>query len=373
MIRHAVRLPLLPAGAHALTGKGWAHEFAEQFEEAKCCYREAALAGDVSARTLLGMLLIGEGDFERGWKLLAERPTPTVANMPPLWRGQSLRGRSIAVVGMEAGLGDELQFVRFVPWLKHLGARRVILMVPEPLRRLFSTVEGADSVVSVGTPDAAANGHRHFHPVVNEARPDLHTFSVSLPHRLAVRVHSIPNAPYLHADPGDIERWRPRLPPVGLRVGIVWRGSPGNGHDGWRSLPSLSTLAPLWEVPGVSFVSLQKGAGEDEARACPLPLTHLGSEVRDFADTAAILSQLDLLIAVDTSIVHLAGALGKPAWLLLEKVPDWRWRHPKAFERWYPSARQFRQQAPGDWSRPVQAVAGALTSLIQTPGRGITL
>ncbi|HXR91425.1 MAG TPA: hypothetical protein VN750_14225 [Steroidobacteraceae bacterium] len=183
-----------------------------------------------------------------------------------------------------------------------------------------------------------------------------------MPNRLKVR--SIPQPPYLRADPADIERWRPSLPQTGFRVGLVWRGNTTNAYDQWRSLPDLATLAPLWNAPSAEFVSLQKGHGEEEARAAERGglLTHLGSDVRDFADTAAILSQLDLIVSIDTSTAHLAGALGRPLWVLADKVPDWRWRHAATVSEWYPSARVFYQHRSGDWSGAIDDVAEALKS-----------
>ena len=179
---------------------------------------------------------------------------------------------------------------------------------------------------------------------------------MSLPRIFDARPGNIPPPPYLSADPADIKRWAPLLPRAPLRVGLVWYPSTLDG----RALPSLATLAPLWRVPGVSFVSLQKGHGENEARASPLPLVHFGSDVRDFADTASIISQLDLVISVCTSLANLAGAMGRPCWALLEKVPCWRWRHAGA--EWFPSVRQFRQHTLGDWREPVEEIAAALSS-----------
>ncbi len=163
-------------------------------------------------------------------------------------------------------------------------------------------------------------------------------------------------------------RWQRRLaraaPNEALRVGLVWRGNPRHQNDADRSLPGLATLAALAEVPGARFFSLQRGAGEDEARRTPAPLqlAALGHALTDFAETAAVIANLDLVIGVDTATVHLAGALGKPVWVMLpEHMTDWRWLEERSDSPWYPGVmRLFRQRAPGDWTGVVAEIVAAL-------------
>jgi hypothetical protein len=181
--------------------------------------------------------------------------------------------------------------------------------------------------------------------------------------------------PYLHAEQSLCAHWAGVLPSTGaLHVGLVWKGNPQFENDRDRSLPHLQTLAPLWRVPGVNYFSLQKGAGEGEVASCSArqPLTELGSRMQDFADAAAIITQLDLVITVDTAMAHLAGALGKPCWLLLPwYMTDWRWGADGADSIWYPDVmRLFRQGPDCDWGPAIAAVARALlerTTPQQTP------
>ena len=294
-----------------MTDLGYSREWARRFWEAQ--------------------RLLAAGDYVRGWAMLNRHS------------GGSLHRRTVCVQADPcSGFGDQIQLVRYAPLLAERAAR-VYLIVGWPLVRLFCGMKGVSGVASAYGPESL-----HFVPVTD----------ASLPHLLGAGIENIPAAPYLRARPDEIERWRCRLPVASLRVGLVWRGSTLTPRDPVRSLPSLATLAPVLQVPGVAFVSLQKGAGEDESRAAPL--THLGSDVADFADTAAILEQLDLLISVDTGTAHLAGALGKPVWLLVDHSPDWRWRDPGLVRRWYPTARVFRQHVAGDWSGPVNDVVRAL-------------
>ena len=330
------------------------------FAGAEACYRRAAAPDSPYSRTgrgtawmLLATSLLARGDFGAAWPFWEAREAPPVMSqrIAP-WRGQRLRGRTI-LVAPEAGLGDQIQFLRWLPLLRTRGAGRVIYGAPSPLVRILRSMPGIEVV------DAGDNDKRALNldfPV------DFCVGIGGLPYAFDARPESIPPAPYLSAAPADIEQWRGRLPDAPLRVGLVWRGSPTHGVDRVRSLPSLKPLAPLWEVPGVAFISLQKGPAEDQARAgVPgQPITHLGAEHRDFADTAAILEHLDLTISVDTSTAHAAGALGKPVWVLSPKTPDWRWRHADMVRRWYPTARVFPQHQHHDWSGAVQDVAAAL-------------
>jgi hypothetical protein len=229
-----------------------------------------------------------------------------------------------------------------------------VLEVPYTLARLIRTMPGPQRVIA------------H-----NEPAPefDVHCPLLSLPLALGTTLESIPaTLPYLAADPDQERAWRIRLAALpGLRVGLVWAGNPrpadraANAVDRRRSM-ALSRLAPLGAVPGVSFVSLQKGQRADEAKVPPpgMVLHDWTDELWDFADTAALTAGLDLLISVDTSAVHLAGALGKPVWVLNRYDACWRWLYDRADSPWYPTARLFRQPAYGDWDSVIAEVEAAL-------------
>lgn len=310
--------------------------------------------------SLLCLLL---GRYDEGWPLHEARydrgranPVPLPPALPcPPWRGESLAGKAI-LVWFEQGMGDEIQFARYLPWLKTLGARRVTLVCKTPLLELLQTVPGVDQVLP-------AEGK-----LVMPAQ-DFWAMPMSLALHHKTRLDNIPAAlPYVSALPERLAYWAEKLPKRGKKVqkvvGLVWAGSAAHRNDANRSLPDLSLLAPLWQIPGLTFVSLQKGEREEEAKKPPVgqPLMPLGGLIRDFADTAAIVSQLDLVICVDTAVAHVAGALGKPCWVMLPWLgTDWRWLLERRDSPWYPAAlRLFRQPAQGDWGGLVSEVATAL-------------
>lgn len=193
-----------------------------------------------------------------------------------------------------------------------------------------------------------------------------------LPGLFDTRLDSIPAPiPYLKPQPELVRHWRERLPQQGLRVGLAWKGNPDFENDADRSLPSLMTLAPLAAVPA-HFVSMQKGRGEAEALQPPvgMSLHAIGPQLSDFADTAAVIANLDLVISVDTAVAHLAGALGKPCWLLLPDYRcDWRWMTERSDSPWYPSMRLFRQTPGGGWAPVIEQVAAALALLRRDQAR----
>jgi tetratricopeptide (TPR) repeat protein len=338
-------------------------------EEAEAAYRATIDAdpGYPEARWNLGFMLLARGRLAEGWPLMEARYDPALAHpiaaRPvlgfPQWRDESLAGRSI-VVWPEQGFGDQIQFVRYLPMLKAAGASRVTLVCQDPLVPLLRDAAGADAVLALSAAATRLPPH------------DYWVFMLSLPMHFRTTPATIPAAlPYLAPDPARIRRWRPRLGADGVRVGLVWRGFGGHVNDANRSLPDLACLAPLWRVPGVAFVSLQRGMdGEGAGAATPdLPLLDLGPEIADFADTAAIVSLLDLVVCVDTAVAHVAGALGKPCWVLLPAVhPDWRWMEARADSPWYPGVlKLYRQTAPGDWRDVVDAVAADLAAWTSRP------
>ncbi|MBF0294747.1 MAG: tetratricopeptide repeat protein, partial [Magnetococcales bacterium] len=331
-------------------------------EQAEAAYREALrLRPDwPEANSCLGLLLLSLGRFEEGWARYEfryhpanrKRQTP-LPDLPfPRWEGEELRGKSLLVIA-EQGFGDTIMFCRYLPLFKSAGINRLTLACPQPLHPLLATLSGLDALCA----DFALAGKHDFW---------IHL--ASLPLRHATTLTNLPaRIPYLGVLPERRAEWRARLPAGGMRVGLVWKGSAIHFNNRNRSLPSLATLAPLWSVPGVVFIALQKGDGEEEALAPPagLPLLPLGGEIRDFADSAAIVAQLDLVIGVDTAVVHLCGALAKPCWVLLSALgTDWRWMFRRQDSPWYPGVlRLFRQEAGEGWPEVVTRVTAALAGL----------
>ena len=251
----------------------------------------------------------------------------------------------------EQGLGDTLQFCRYVPLIA--AGAKTVLEVQAPLVRLLSRLPGVASIVAQGA---------CLPPF------DAHCPLLSLPGALGTTLDTIPAATaYLAADPALAAEWSERLAGLaGLRVGIVWAGSARDDPelaavDARRSI-SLEALAPLAGAPGVSFISLQKGEPAAQASRPPLgmALADFTADLDDFEDTAALVANLDLVISVDTAVVHLAGALGKPVWLLNRFDTCWRWLLNRDDSPWYPTLRQFRQSSPGDWTSVIAAVRKAL-------------
>ncbi|MBL8700354.1 MAG: tetratricopeptide repeat protein [Alphaproteobacteria bacterium] len=309
------------------------------YPEAQCNLSQALL--------VLGQFREGWDKYEARWKLPALPPRPF---RQPWWRGESIVGQTI-LLHVEQGLGDAIQFARYAPIVQRLGAT-VILEVPRELIRLFAPI--------------AAQGIR----LVKRGAPlphfDVHCPLLSIPGALGCDLTSIPaDVPYLGVDPGTLAAWRARLPAEGtLKVGLVWAGNPQHGNDHNRSFRPLA-FKPLFAVPGVRYFSLQKQrrTGDDADLAALGPITDLGPELKDFADTAAALSALDLLVAADTSIVHLAGALARPVWTMVPYSPDWRWLLAREDTPWYPTMRLLRQPRERDWGSVMARVARDIAAL----------
>ncbi len=336
---------LRPGHPDTLFNRGVVLRDARRFAESDAClgalldswpnHAEAHLARAVS-RLL-------RGDLRAGWEEFEWRPRRLPA---PPWAGEPLEGRRI-LLHAEQGFGDTIQFARYAPLVARAGGR-VILDVHPLQHRLLRSL-GPDIQVLVRGPAPAPH--------------DVHCPLMSLPRAFGTDLASIPAPPsYLSAEPDEVARWSRRIAQIetgmkeGLRVGLVWAGNPKHRNDRNRSIPA-DRLAPLTDVPGLRLFSLQTG---DAQAARPAALPDLTAGIRDFADSAAILANLDLVIAVDTATIHLAGALGVPAWLLLPYAPDWRWLLDRADSPWYPSLRLFRQPRPGDWDSVLRAVAAAL-------------
>lgn len=324
---------------------------------AERCYLEAFAIDALVYRSIVPGRFIAAGNYELGWGLRADaRLSATTFDgpwAPPRWCGQAIEGS--LMVTPEDGFGDQLLLARWLPAIKARGVRRVIVLTQQPLTRLFCRVAGVDECIQGA---AAAFGSAKADNV-----PALSAWIniCALPAIFGARYGAVPSAPYISADPEDVARWRERLPGTGLRVGLAWRAGadPNPQRGAARSVPSLSVLGSLWSVPGVEFVSLQRGDGEDEARSSALPLNIAVHDARDFADTAAIIANLDLIIGTDVGVTNLAAAMGAPTWVIGDPALSFRWQHPG----WYPSGRPFKQRVAGDWSQPVADVAAALAEL----------
>jgi tetratricopeptide (TPR) repeat protein len=335
---------------------GVALKNSRRIDEAIAVYREIlqVAPGFEETRWNLGIALLLKGDFASGWREYESRRKIRcvlgVRDFPqPCWTGEALAGRTI-LLHAEQGLGDAIQFIRYVPLVRQAGGKVIVLCYP-PLRRLFANQLGIDQLFTDGQP---------------LPQFDVHCPLLSLPGLMHTTLSTIPaDIPYLKSDHILVEAWRARLTgePFALKVGIVWAGNPTHARDYDRSLP-LSAFAPLAETMGVRFFSLQKGIPAAQARMPPpaMELIDHTADLIDFADTAALISSLDLVIAADTAVAHLAGALGRPVWVLLPTNPDWRWMLDRPDSPWYPAMRLFRQIRRGDWSTPMNAIAQQLGS-----------
>lgn len=326
-------------------------------EGAVACYRQALqLQPDcATARFSLAVMDLLQGNFREGWEEYEARWQADEFRIhrrsfsQPVWRGEPLAGERI-LLHAEQGLGDTMQFVRYVPLVAALGAR-VVLEVQPPLRRLLAGFPGVEEVVARG-----------------ETLPEFRWQCplLSLPRIFATELENIPGkVPYLHPDETETQSWAQRLRRDGLRIGLAWAGNPNHPRESQRSIP-LEHLAPLMEVAGTTFYSLQKGKAARQLQNLPgLKLVDLSSQQSDFADTAAIVANLDLVITIDTSVAHLAGAMGKPVWVLLHHMPDWRWLLGRNDSPWYPTARLFRQTAPRDWDSVIYRVRQELEAMLR--------
>ncbi len=331
----------------------WLFELGEQWRrqgqnrEAIACYRQALERRPEwpEAHLSLGHTLLVEGDFEPGFEEMEWRwRLPGVSLQPfeqPLWAGEPLAGKRI-LLWAEQGFGDTIQFVRFAAEVKRRGAT-VLLECQPALARLMRSAPGVDEVVSFGSPLPAFDAHAPLQ---------------RLPRILRTTLETIPaEVPYLRTEAALVKRWRERLAPYpGLKIALVWSGNPRQASNRSRSLaPEL--LAPLAAIPGLCWFSLQKEGGTAGLGA------DLGPELTDFSEAAAALEALDLLIAVDTAVAHLAGALGRPVWVLLSRPTDYRWLMEREDSPWYPTMRLLRQIRAGDWAPVVARLERALREL----------
>ena len=348
-------MELAPTSPQAQRNLGLVLRDLGHLDEARLCFEKAlklepkllAAEWDLVLTRLVG------GDYARGfpgletrWRLV-DRPRPHATI--PAWDGRALNGRSILLFN-EQGIGDAIQFARFAPLLKARGAGRVVLECDPSLLNLFRSLAGVDMLATKGAEVPGC---------------DLSASLLSLPGLLGLDQTTLPQrVPYLSIPPGT----GPRLTPSAgarLSIGLVWAGSPKNKNDRNRSA-GFAPFLKLLSRAGIAFYSLQKG----KAAAEPLELggsgliTDLSGALDDFAETGAAIQQLDLIISVDTAVAHLAGALGRPCWLLLPFVPDWRWGVGRDDSPWYPHLHLFRQPRPGDWDSVFETVGMGLDTIL---------
>jgi Flp pilus assembly protein TadD len=358
-IRTALRLQ--PEAALVHSNLGYVLYHLGRAAEAQASYRTALRLSPENRqwRVFLGEALLLAGQLEEGWREFEWRwhseGQVRLRSLwgVPSWNGEAIGDRVILLLA-DQGHGDGLQFCRYVPQIA-AGAGKTILAVQPRLVRLLSRLPGVSEIFSDGDPPPSF---------------DLWCGFMSLPHAVGTTLETIPaTTPYLTADPADIAHWRERLAGLaGLRVGLCWAGGQFNlgqiQRDRRRSM-TLDRLAPLAEISGVQFISLQKGSPAAEAARPPqgMKLHDFTEDLHDFADTAALIDSLDLVISVDTAVAHLAGALGKPVWLLNRFDTDWRWLQNRDDSPWYPTLRQFRQPTPGDWPSVIGRAQDALRLL----------
>jgi tetratricopeptide (TPR) repeat protein len=348
----AQALALDPRNADALATLGNVAVAELALDAAVDAYQRALALRPEHASARLGRALVRlvRGDLGEAWADYEARLPSSNASAHGVarWRGEPLPAGTV-LVHAEQGLGDTLHFARYLPLVRERVASVVFEVQPQVMRLAGPAFTGV-RVIAVGDP----------RPPHDAVAPLL-----SLPGIFGTTLASIPGtAPYLASDPMRHAAWAHRLAPRrGLRVGLVWAGNPGHRNDRNRSLPP-ALLGALDEVPGVQWYSLQKPDGLAASLPASLGAIDLAGMLGDFADTAAALAHLDLVVTVDTSVAHLAGALGREAWVLLPHSPDWRWLLERSDSPWYPSLRLFRQQERGAWEPVIAAVAQALRARI---------
>ncbi|MBI4145415.1 tetratricopeptide repeat protein [Candidatus Woesearchaeota archaeon] len=324
-------------------------------EQAKTECRQilAREPSNVEAHVQLSFCLLQEKNFEEGWKEHEWRlkvPGITTRKLEkPLWKGEDISKKTVYVYH-EQGLGDTIQFLRYIPLLA-TRCQRILLRVQNELNPLMRGQELPAEIVPPERSD-------------EELDYDVHIPLMSMP----MMFKEMPvSARYIVPDQHKVSGYRQRFSHTGVKVGVFWCGNPSFKRNKYRAI-TLAALAPLFDLPRISWYSLQKGQGSEELHQAQSSLVDLGSTFADFSDTAAALENLDLLITTDTAIAHMSGALGRPTWLLLDIAPDWRWGTSGEESYWYPSVRLFRQTRPLDWTDVISRVRSALREL--TSGSG---
>lgn len=321
------------------------------------------LQGEHLPRLYEALHMIARGKLQEGFTLREtlmgrmgwqRRTTTEPPRSVPEWKGESLAGKSIAIWS-EFGLGDEIFFLRFAKTFRErCGAKRVSVVCQGPLVELYEASGTADEVVDVNN-------------VSSMSAVDYWVYPHAIPVHLPLILDALPPAvPYLRA-PQDVTARLPSVDPQKLKVGIVFKGNPTHENDRERSLPSLGVLDDLVKLGGVEFFSLQKGAGADEAARYGQLYRNfhdIGPDLNTMAETASAIAALDIVLTVDTSVAHVAGAMGKPVWLMLPSYGDWRWHYTREDSPWYPTMRLFRRRFGCDWSEVVARLAGHLRQAV---------
>lgn len=350
---------LKPGHVTAWNNLGLALQAANDLPGAIDAYRHALQFAPefAQAHWNLGLALLAHGALAEGWReydwrlAIAELGGRRAQYSGPRWDGGDARGKTLLLTS-EQGFGDTLQFIRFVPMLAARGARVVVQSQPE-LCTLLASAPGVSAVHGADEPPPAYDAHLPL---------------LSLPGALGVTAGNVPHAvPYLASDPQHLAHIASELRPYRgvLKVGLAWAGSRSHSNDRRRSCP-LARLAPLLELPGVAWFSLQRDDGEEQVPDVPSARRIVFLDARrDFDRKAALMDALDLVISVDTSSAHLAGALARPLWVLLPFAPDWRWLLERTDSPWYPTARLFRQPRPGDWDAVTEGVKQVLVGMIE--------
>jgi len=333
-----------------------------RLDEAIARYNQALLLQPDLAEAQWGRALayLQNGDLAHGWegyewRFLFQQAYPHRYSKP-YWNGESFVGKRLLIYD-EIGYGDVFQFARYLPLVKARGGT-VLFEVKPGLQPALCGLSGVDEWLERSV------------RAVDESRFDLHIPLESLPGVFGTTLDTIPSeVPYLFVDDVLNASWRARIAlSSDLKVGLVWAGNPDSAYDQARSC-TLRDLAPLFEIPGCRFYSLQVGKAALDSHNAGFPLVSLGEDFGDFGDTAAAMSQLDLIITVETAAAHLAGALGKPTWVLLARVPAWRWLLDRSDSPWYPTLRLFRQTAAGEWPAVIAALAQALRQYVKVASK----
>lgn len=355
--RNALKLGVDPARAKSNLALAMMEQGRPDLAEALCREALDMLPTHCESRANLALALLTQGRLEEGWAAYESRwqveamaaPLPKLPE--PRWTGQKLNGETVLLYA-EQGFGDVLQFCRYAPMVSRAGGR-VVLVVPPALQRLMQTLEGVDRVLSEDDDLLPAF--------------DYHCPLMSLPFAFKTTLETIPGPKqYLHADPSSWVSFLSELP--GLKVGLVWAGRSRTEQphavaiDKRRSM-RLEDMAPVLTVPGCSFVSLQLGPPARQMQGVE-GLIDVSDRLKDWNDTAELIAGLDLVIAVDTAVAHLAGTLGRPVWMLNRLDTCWRWLRDREDTPWYPTMRQFRQRTKGDWADVILRVTLALRALV---------
>ncbi len=348
-----------PDFSAALCGQALALRALDRLEEARDAFERAERLGNVEAISGKGCLDLTLGDFERGWEgyearwIAGKSLDEALGVRFPKWRGPGRTGERVLVLN-DHGLGDTIQFFRYLPMMIRAGAAPTFLC-PAKMHRLLSSQPGVTLVAK--TPEGESF--------------DAQIAVSSLPRAFATRLDNVPApVPYLRPEPELAEEWAARIGPAGVKIGVVWQGNANPEADMARSMP-LAAFAPLAAAPNTRLISLQKGFGVEQLADLPagMRVETLGEDfdagADAFVDAAAAIAHLDLVVTCDTSIAHLAGALGRPVWVALKKDADWRWLRDRDDSPWYPTMRLFRQKQRGDWSGVFTEMAERLASPAQ--------